>query len=199
MPCERSNTMITLDPKSTALVLIDLQKGILSRPLAPHSAADVVERAKETANRFRAAGSPVVLVHVGWSADGVDMPPQTVDEPIVLPAGGPPADFSEFAPGIAELGDVVVMKRQWGAFYGTELDLQLRRRGVRTIVLGGVATNFGVESTARAAWEHGYDLVVAEDLSTTMSAEMHEFAVRRILPRLGRVRAVKDIDLQPAR
>src|SRR5258707_2934965 len=83
--------------------------------------------------------------------------------------------------------DLVITKRQWGAFYGTELDLQLRRRGVRCIVLGGIATNIGVESTARSAAEHGYELVIPEDLCSGASAEMHAFSFRHILPRLARI------------
>jgi nicotinamidase-related amidase len=79
-----------------------------------------------------------------------------VDHPTPLPAGGLPAGWSDLVGGLAEAGDIGITKWQWGAFYGTELDLQLRRRGIRTIVLAGIATNFGVESTARQAWEHSY-------------------------------------------
>jgi nicotinamidase-related amidase len=178
---------IELDPKTTALVLIDLQKGIAGRPLAPHSGAELVKAGSELAARFRQAGATVVLVNVAWSPDFKDAPRQEVDQPVPVPAGGFPKDFSELVDGLAQPGDVRITKRQWGAFYGTELDLQLRRRGVQTIVLGGVSTNIGVESTARAAWEHGYSLILAEDATTSMSAEMHEFAFKNILPRLGRV------------
>ena len=76
-------------------------------------------------------------------------------------------------------------KRQWGAFYGTDLDLQLRRRGVRTIVLGGIATSIGVESTARSAWEHGYELVICEDLCADLHAETHAFSFKHIFPAPG--------------
>ncbi|MGL6019251.1 MAG: isochorismatase family protein, partial [Gibbsiella quercinecans] len=89
--------------------------------------------------------------------------------------------------------DILITKRQWGAFYGTELDLQLRRRGIKTLVLGGISTNIGVESTARAAWEHGYELVIAEDMCSAQSAEMHQFAFDHIFPRLARVRSTSEI------
>jgi nicotinamidase-related amidase len=82
----------------------------------------------------------------------------------------------------------VITKRQWGAFHGTELDLQLRRRGVATIVLAGISTNFGVESTAREAWQHGYAVVVAEDACTSSAPDLHKFAIEKILPRIARVR-----------
>jgi nicotinamidase-related amidase len=111
------------------------------------------------------------------------------------PMRGPyPPEFFELIP---ELGprpnDIVILKRQWGAFTGTELDLQLRRRGIRTIVLGGVATNMGVESTARAANELGYAQVFVEDAMTSLSEEMHLFSVRHILPHLGLVRSTDEV------
>ena len=85
--------------------------------------------------------------------------------------------------------DVVITKRQWSAFHGTELDLQLRRRGVTTVVIGGVMTNFGMGSTARDAWQHNYAVVVAEDACSSLNPDMHRFAVENILPRVARVRS----------
>jgi nicotinamidase-related amidase len=185
--------MQNLDPNTTALVLIDLQKGIVARPLAPYSGADVLKTGSELADRFRRAGAPVVLVNVGWSPDFKDALRQEVDQPFAPPAGGLPADFMDSAEGLAKPGDLRITKRQWGAFHGTELDLQLRRRGIRTIVLGGIATNIGVESTARQAWEHGYAIVLAEDATTGQSAEMHKFAVENILPRISKISKAANI------
>jgi nicotinamidase-related amidase len=191
--------MISLDPKTTALVLIDLQNFIVARPMAPHSAADVVARSKNLAEAFRAAAAPVVLVQVAFSKDGADAPPKNVDEPMQFRAGGFPPGALDLAEGLAAPGDLHVTKRQWGAFYGTELELQLRRRGVKTIVLAGIATNFGVESTARQAWELGFDLVVAEDAcATSLSAETHAMAVTKVFPRISRVVASADIALAGA-
>jgi nicotinamidase-related amidase len=90
-------------------------------------------------------------------------------------------------------GDIHIVKTQWGAFYQIEIDLQLRRRGIETIVLGGVATNMGVESTARQGWERGYALVLPEDLSSTFSQEMQDFAFRLIFPRIGRITRTGDL------
>jgi nicotinamidase-related amidase len=179
---------LVLDPGRTALVLIDLQQGIASMPLAPRSGDEVVAAAKDLARRFRAAGAPVALVHVGWDPDGADRPSQNVDRPMQLPPGGLPAEWMEFVPGLQDEGDIRIHKRQWGAFTGTPLDLHLRRRGISTIVLGGIATNFGVESTARHAWELGYDLIIAEDATTSRSAELHEFAIANIFPQIARIR-----------
>jgi nicotinamidase-related amidase len=187
--------MQNLDPKTTALVLIDLQKAIVARTFEPHSAADVVKAGIELAGRFRGAGAAVVLVNVGWSTDMKDALRQPVDQPFQLPPGGLPEDFMELAEGLKAPGDICVTKRQWGAFHGTELDLQLRRRGIQTIVLGGIATNFGVESTARQAWEHGYAVIVVEDASSSQTSEMHNFAITKILPRISRIAKSADIRL----
>ena len=134
-------------------------------------------------------------MNVGFAKDFKDALRQPVDQPFAAPPGGFPENFSELIDGLAKPGDILVTKRQWGAFHGTELDLQLRRRGIQTIVLGGVATNMGVESTARQAWEHGYAVVLVEDAATTFSAEMHAFAFEHIFPRLGRVTKADEIEL----
>ncbi len=186
--------MDKLDPRTTALVLIDLQQGILPFAGGPHSPDQVLAHGAALAARFRALNAPVVLVRVGWAADFADAPKQPVDRPSALPPGGLPANWWDLPEELATVpGDILVTKRQWGAFYGTDLDLQLRRRGISTLVLGGISTNIGVESTARAAWEHGYALVLAEDAMSAASAEQHRFSVEHILPRLGRVRQTAEI------
>jgi nicotinamidase-related amidase len=185
--------MANLDPSSTALILIDLQNGIVAMPLAPRPGTEVVSEARALAMDFRAAGGTVVLVNVSWANDFADAPQQLVDQPSPRPKGGLPAAWSALIDGLSQQGDLLITKRQWGAFHGTELDLQLRRRRIQTIVLGGIATNFGVESTARQAWEYGYDLLLVEDLCTATSSELHELSFNHILPRIGRVVHRKDI------
>ena len=177
--------MIELDSPSTALVLIDLQKGILGYTLTPTTADELLARGQALAERFRAAKATVVLVNVAFSADGGDMLRQRVDEAMAVPKAGFPAGWSDFPPGLMQPGDLKITKHQWGAFYGTELDLQLRRRGIRTIVLGGVSTEIGVESTARQAYEHGYELLIVKDATTSSVAEGHEMSMKHILPRLA--------------
>ncbi|MGD1037722.1 MAG: hydrolase [Roseiarcus sp.] len=184
--------MLSLNPKSAALVLIDLQKGVLAMPIAPHSAAEVIENSARLGARLKQAGGVVAPVHVAFSPDGADRLRQAVDAS--FPSAPRPADWSDLAPEIARLpADFVIVKRQWGAFYGTELDLQLRRRGVDTIVLTGVATNFGVESTAREAWQCGYSVVVAEDAVGSVSEAMHRFSIENVLPRIARIRSTAEI------
>jgi nicotinamidase-related amidase len=183
---------LVLQPTQTALVLIDLQKGILGRQTAPHSVGDVLARSVRLADRFREAGALVVLVHLSFSADGADRLAQPADEP--PPSAAPPPGWDEISPDLGSAPtDIVVTKRQWGAFYGTQLDLQLRRRGIRTIVIGGIATNFGVESTARDAFEHGYALVFVEDAMAGLSEAAHSFAITTIFPRIGRVRSTEEV------
>ena len=186
--------MITLPTAGTALILIDLQKGIAAHQLAPYSFEAVLAKGKELARRFRVAKAPVVLVNVAFAPDFSDALKAPVERPMQAPPGGLPKDWFELADGLAEPSDLKVTKRQWGAFYGTDLDLQLRRRGVTTVVIGGIATNMGVESTARAAHEHGYAVVLAEDAAATFSAEMHAFAFEHIFPRLGRVAKADEIE-----
>ena len=89
--------------------------------------------------------------------------------------------------------DIVVTKRNWGAFHGTDLDVQLRRRGVTQIVLGGIATSMGVESTARAAHEHGYHVTLATDAMADRSADMHQHSVENVFPRLGETGTTDEI------
>jgi nicotinamidase-related amidase len=144
------------------------------------------------AERFRATGGLVVLVHVSFSPDGGDRLTPPTDEP-PPPAATQPG-WDEISPDLGrDPKDIVITKRQWGAFYGTQLDLQLRRRGIKMIVIGGIATNFGVESTARDAFEHGYGLVFVEDAMAGLSAEAHSFAIKTIFPRIGRIRSTGEV------
>ncbi len=182
-----------LEAKTTALVLIDLQKGVLGMPVQPYAAADIYARSKQLAQRFRGAGAPVVQVRVSFAKDLGDAPSMAVDQPsnfASLPAG-----WDEFPEPLAA-SDIVVTKRHWGAFHGTDLDLQLRRHGVRRIVLGGIATHIGVESTARSAFEHSYELVIVEDLCSGLSAETHAFSFKYIFPRLARITTAEAITLK---
>lgn len=183
---------LDLDAHTTALILIDLQKGILSRPLKPYDTAQIVQNSVALAQGIKKAGGIIVAVNVAFATNSVDQLSQPVDAP--NPPEMRPPDWSELVPEIMALNpELHITKRQWGAFFGTELDMQLRRRGINTIVLGGVATNMGVESTAREAWQHNYNLIVAEDACSTMAEDMHQFAMTKIFPRIARVRKMTEI------
>jgi nicotinamidase-related amidase len=180
-----------LDPTATALILIDLQRGIAALPTEPRPSADVIRNAVRLADAARKSGALVVLVHVSFASDGANMVRKDVEEsPSMQRALGWDEIVDELRPTAS---DVVVTKRQWGAFYGTNLDLELRRRGRKTIVLGGISTNFGVESTARDAFERNYQLIFVEDTMAGFRAEDHTFAITRVFPRLGRVCSTEDV------
>ncbi len=182
---------LTVSKSKTALVVIDLQKGISQMETKPHSAKDVIANAAKLAGAFRRSNMPVFLVRV---AMGPGTTLQTVsDESFQRPANMAP-DWADFVPEMTpQASDIVITKRQWGAFYGTELELVLRRRGIDTIVLCGIATDYGVESTARFAYEYGFQQVFAEDAMSSRSEEQHNAAVNFVLKRIGRVRKTQEI------
>lgn len=184
---------LEIDKLTTALVIIDLQKGIASmgRQLGPHDTQTVIQNASKLADKFRENKMPVFLVHV--VASQADRLSVTADEQPWRNTDMP-SDWADFVP---ELGpkesDVIITKKQWGAFYGTDLELQLRRRGIKTIVLCGISTNHGVESTARFAYEYGFQQIFAEDAMSAMSAEDHMAAIKIAFKRMGRVRTTSQI------
>ena len=186
--------MDRLDAKTTALVVIDLQKGILAADRDPYTPDQVLARCADLAKAMRQAGGLVVLVRVAFAADLADMLSPPVDQPSPRPEGGLPPDWSQLAPQLdIQPTDLVITKRQWGAFYGTGLEADLRRRGITTIVLCGIATNYGVESTARDGWERGFEIVFAEDAMTSSPPGAHAFAVETVFPRIGRVRSSQQV------
>ncbi|AJE40499.1 MULTISPECIES: hydrolase [Streptomyces] len=183
--------LTTLDPR-TALVVIDLQNGILGLPGQPHSGPEVLARTVELADAFRARNLPVVLVRVSFAADGADVPPGRTEQQ--RGAGAFPEGWDLVVDELSgHPGDILVTKHNWGAFHGTDLDVQLRRRGVTQIVLTGVATSIGVESTARAAYEHGYHVTLVADAMTDSDPEAHRGSVERIFPRLGETGTTADV------
>lgn len=169
----------------TALVVIDLQKGIVSLPTA-EPAEHIVDKAGQLARAFRERGLPVVLVNVAGPAPGrTDAGPRR---------SSPDADWTDLVPELDQQAwDHCVTKVQWGAFLGTSLDHYLRRRGVTQIVLVGIATSIGVESTARNAHDLGYNVVLVSDAMTDLSAEAHKHSVETIFPRIGEVTTTKHV------
>jgi nicotinamidase-related amidase len=182
---------LIIDKSKTALVVIDLQNGITAQPSRPYAVQEVIANAAELANAFRKKNMLVFLVHVEITNETVLH--AISDQKFSRPQPASP-DWTEFVPELTPSpSDVVITKRQWGAFYGTELDLQLRRRKIDTIVLCGIATDFGVESTARFAYEYGYQQIFAEDAMASRSDEQHNAAVDFIFKRMGRVRKTGEI------
>jgi nicotinamidase-related amidase len=183
---------LTLDPITTALVAIDLQGGMVSLSTVPHAPNEVVSRTAKIAQSLRNRGGKAIFVRVTSSEDGKDALSPITD--IVPPVAGPrPPHWAELTPklGIKE-GDLIVTKRQWGAFYGTDLELHLRRRGIRTLLLTGISTNIGVESTARDAYDRGFDQVFVEDAMACLNVDAHKTSIA-MFGRIGRVRSTEQV------
>lgn len=178
-----------LNPKTTALVLIDLQNAILDRETKPYAAGEVVERSRAMAEAFRAKGAMVVYVRVPLN----DILSLSTDEPVILPKDIPAA-ASEIADAAGmQNGDLLISKCHWGAFAQTTLESELRNRGVETVVLAGIATNMGVESTLRQGTGLGFAFVTVEDACSTFSPEMQDFAFKTIFPLLSHVRTTRQV------
>ncbi|MGC3962930.1 MAG: isochorismatase family protein [Rhodocyclaceae bacterium] len=174
----------TLDPK-TALVVIDLQKGIVALPTAA-PAADIVACGARLAAAFRRRGLPVVLVNVAGGAPGRTEQARR--------SGELPPDWAVLVDELdPQPTDLLVTKRTWGAFTGTGLKDLLAERGVTQIVLAGISTSIGVESTARQAHEHGLNVTLAVDAMTDTNADAHANSVTRIFPRLGETGSTEEI------
>ncbi len=165
-----------LDPAS-ALIVVDLQKGIVSLPL-PHPIAPIIANSRALAAGFRKHGLPVVLVNVTGGAPGrTETPPRATEHP---------AGWAELIPELdVQPEDILITKRSWGAFATTDLEARLRALGVTQVVIAGVATGTGVEATARQAYEAGFNVTLAVDAMTDLRPAAHDHSIAHIFPRLG--------------
>ena len=176
--------LTTLDPK-TALIVVDLQKGIINSPFI-HPIAGVIERTCALLAAFRQSDLPVVLVNVIGGAPSRTEQPRRFS---TLPEG-----FSDLIPELdRHASDIVVTKRTWGAFASTDLEAQLKANGVTQVVVTGVATGTGVEATARQAYEQGFNVTLALDAMTDARPEAHEYSLASVFPRLGETGSAQDI------
>jgi nicotinamidase-related amidase len=183
---------LNINPAKTAVVVIDLQKGIAQMPTQPYSSETVISNTANLLNIARQKGINIFLIRVSRSPDLKDALKPISESTFQRNQFDP--SWSEYVPQLnIQSTDFLITKHQWGAFYGTELDLQLRRRGIDTIILCGISTNFGVESTARFAYEFGYNQIFVEDAMSARSKEEHDASVKNIFPRLGLVRSTEDV------
>ena len=177
-------TLTTLDP-STALVIIDLQKGIVALPFV-HPIDRVVERSRALLDTFRKRGLPVVLVNVAGGAPGRTQAPRH--------SGPFEADWTELIPELdQQTTDIFVTKKTWGAFANTDLESRLKALSVTQVVIAGVATGTGVEATARQAYELGFNVTLAVDAMTDGRPDAHDYSIRQVFPRLGETAMAQDI------
>ena len=179
-------TLTTLDSR-TALIVIDLQNAILAYPVA-HPNTEIIARAAELAGAFRSHGLPVVLVNAAGGAPGrTETPPRAA-------TSERPANPLDIVPELGQSAtDHLVTKRTWGAFTGTDLDEFLKGQGVTQVVVCGIATSAGVESTARHAHENGYNVTLASDAMTDRSVEAHDYVVTQVFPRIGETGTTAEI------
>jgi nicotinamidase-related amidase len=176
--------LTTLDP-NTAIVVIDLQKGLVTLPTV-HPATHIISRSRALADAFRARGLPVVLVNVDGGAPG-----RTEQK---RPIGFFPDGWTDLVPELdRQPGDIAVTKSTWGAFASTDLERQLKARGVTQVVITGVATGTGVEATARQAYEAGFNVTLAIDAMTDTRAEAHDYSIAKVFPRLGETGTTQEI------
>ncbi|GAB3922843.1 isochorismatase family protein [Mucilaginibacter myungsuensis] len=181
--------MITSLDKNTALILIDLQRGIVNTPKA-HPVAGILENAAKLTEAFRNANLPIVVTNV--NAAGAAWTRSRKDQR--MPVGAYKDDFLDITHEIkTEPGDIIITKHTWGAFFETTLREQLQERGVTGIVLGGVSTSIGIEGTARQAMEYGYNVSFALDAMTDNVAEAHNNSIMHIFPRIGEVGTTDEI------
>src|SRR5271170_5216046 len=177
---ERKIVPLTQLDANAALVLIDLQKGIVGLPTT-HPSGEIVDRSAQLARAFRERGLPVVLVNVAGIAPG------RTDDAGFRNYAFPP-DWTVLVPELGQQpSDLLVTKHRAGAFLGTALDELLRARGVTQIFLAGISTSVGVESTARSAYDLGYHVVFVSDAMTDMNEDAHTKRVEIMFPRLGEV------------
>ena len=169
-------TISTLDEK-VALLVVDLQGGIASVPTA-HPMAGVLAGVVTLIDAFRERGLPVVLINVDAMAPGRT---EQARPNIPMPPG-----WTDLVPELKQqAGDHLVTKRTWGAFTGTDLERYLKQAGVTQVVIAGVATSAGVESTARQAHELGFNVALATDAMTDLNLDAHDRSIKLIFPRIG--------------
>jgi nicotinamidase-related amidase len=177
----------TLDP-TTALIVVDLQKGIAGIPAQP-SPQSVIDKSAELLDAFRAHGLPVVLVNVDAGAPG-----RTEHSRAGGGLGSRPDDWTDLVPELkAQPSDHRVTKKTWGAFHGTGLDDHLRKLGVTQVVITGISTSAGVESTARQAYESGFHVTLATDAMTDRDPATHAHSIEKVFPRLGETGTTAEI------
>ena len=185
-------TNLITDPARTALLLVDVQNFVVGLPTVPQDGRAVLVNCVRLAERCRAAGILTVLVRVDSGERNALLlkPPSDV----AMPAFELPPGAHDFAPEIGPApGDVVVTKHNWGAFHQTDLDVQLRRRGIATLIVAGFTTNYGIESTVRQAHERGYAQILASDAMAAFSEGEHRHPFQTIFPRIARVRTTDEI------
>lgn len=186
----------TLDPRRTALLVMDYQNGIVSR--SPDM--DVpLGRVVEAIALLRRLGGTIGYVRVGLSDEDIAAMPATSQFAAMLTPERR-AGLSPDSPATAiddrvapEPGDIIVRKSRVGAFSTTDLDRRLRDAGIDTLILAGLSTSGVVLSTIRDASDRDYRLVVLADGCADPAPGVHDFLVERIFPRQAQVTTTAEL------
>jgi biuret amidohydrolase len=155
-----------VEPKKTAVIAVDLQNCCVEKsPIAARSGLQIVEKLNRLTARYRAAGSTIIWTRHVVRPDHSDVGVlgQTVP-PIadgVIDDGSPAAALH--AKVAVEAGDIILSKPHFGSFQATELETILRARGIDTVLIGGIATNFCCETTAREALAREFKVIFLAD------------------------------------
>jgi nicotinamidase-related amidase len=176
-----------LDPARTALLVMDYQRGIVER--FPDAAR--LDRAAAAIATARAVGATIGYVRVALDAAEAAAVPSTNKTFSAIAAGdgfGADDPGTQIVDALAPRdGDIVVRKRRVGALSTTDLEAQLRARGVDTLILAGIATSGVVLSTLREAADRDYRLLVLADLCADSDEEVHRVLVEKVFPRQAEV------------
>lgn len=177
-------SVTALDPQ-TALIVVDLQRGIVGLPFT-HPISEVIHRTRALLDVFRRNELPIVLVNVAGRA------PRRTEQPARIHAM--PEGWTDLIPELdPQPSDILVTKRTWGAFASTDLEFRLKEMCVTQVVVAGVATGTGVESTARQAYEQGFNVTLAVDAMTDARPEAHAWSLSHVFPRLGETGTAQQI------
>ena len=197
----------SLDPARTALLVFDLLHGHVNKDAPTRARFEpVIAQAGRLLDAMREAGCMVAYAHADHRADRATSAVilRDTDNRLRPIAPGQAASHQPLLTGgtaatriIEELQprpeDYLIPKHRWSAFHGTYLDLALRTRSIQNLVLCGGSTDVGVASTAYAARDLDYQLVIASDACTSPEADNHEQFMARIFPRMSRVRTVTQV------
>jgi nicotinamidase-related amidase len=198
-------TQDRLEARRTALLVFDLLEGHVNKDADSRARfAPVIANAARLVAAVREAGATVVYAKADHRADRATsahtlrdtdnrlrpLNPGQTEGPLLTAGTGETDVVKEVAP---RPEDVIVPKHRWSAFHGTYLDLALRTKGIDTLILVGGSTDVGIASTAFAARDFDYNLVIASDACTSPERDNHDQLMRRVFPRMARVRTTAQV------
>ncbi|MDO4670379.1 MAG: isochorismatase family protein [Aerococcus sp.] len=176
--------------ENTALVMIDLQRGVTSVDVKPNRSDEIIARTNQLIEQAQAQGGFLAYVH----SDFLDDKDQLPGDKKLRALSNDEAHFADFDPRLTMANDAyVITKRGFSAFFGTDLDLELRRHHIKRVVFVGISTHVGIDSAARDAYQLGYELTFVTDAMAAPKVEQHEFALNTIFPMMGENKTTAEV------